>query len=235
MNTNQEESHFTDVRITSTEDLEAEGNQLVIDIANIKLQLSNAKSEAVINNTFADTKWFNNAKHALRMKGIAHQNIIKELAKRRKQNKKKEKKVLDHYVHMAARRLLAENLYEEILETAQQWMIESNEYKILFLLFIANLAIAEELVLNPINGFLGKIPFITVCDFRYKSNTFLAPGTKLKTSPFSEEYGEGSKINREDGMTCSDCFVSSLEMSSTGVITLKCDTFHKYLNSELKF
>lgn len=127
MNSNQDVNQFTDVRASSTEELEAEGNQLVIDIANIKLQLANAKSEAVTNNTFADTKWFNNAKHALRMKGIAHQNVTKELAKRRKQNKKKEKKVLDHYVHMAARRLLAEDLYEEVLETAQQWMIESND------------------------------------------------------------------------------------------------------------
>lgn len=127
MNSNSEQQQFTDVKITSTAELEAEGNQLVIDIANIKLQLANAKSEAVINNTFADTKWFNNAKHALRMKGIAHQNITKELAKRRKERKKGEKKVMDHYVHMAARKLLSQDLYEEILETAQQWMIDSND------------------------------------------------------------------------------------------------------------
>lgn len=126
MNFNNEQQQFTDVKITSTAELEAEGNQLVIDIANIKLQLANAKSEAVINNTFADTKWFNNAKHALRMKGIAHQNVTKELAKRRKEGKKGEKKAMDHYVHMAARKLLSQDLYEEILETAQQWMIDAN-------------------------------------------------------------------------------------------------------------
>lgn len=126
MNSNQDVNQFTDVRIATAEDLELESNQLVIDIANIKLQLANAKSEAVINNVFADTKWFNNAKHALRMKGIAHQNVTKELAKRNKENKKKEIRKLDHYIHMAARKILPKEIFEEILETAQEWMIESN-------------------------------------------------------------------------------------------------------------
>lgn len=77
---------------------------------------------------------------------------------------------------------------------------------------------------EPPNGYIGEIPFIEVCEASYSELTELAPGTRINVEPpFTEIYGEGSVINRGDGMTCSTCKVPVLRMKSDGVITLYCE------------
>lgn len=98
-----------------------------------------------------------------------------------------------------------------------------------------NTAFAENLVLNPVDDFLGEIPQITVCAFKYGPGTILTKNTRITVDPYTEKYGPNSVINEGDGMTCSNCFVNRLEMSNNGVTTLYCTTLDSSLSTEIKF
>ena len=73
-----------------------------------------------------------------------------------------------------------------------------------------SLILATTITLQPADGYVGKMHLVEpLCDFKY-STAVLAPGTKLTVKPYTETYGEGSAVNRYEGMSCGNCYVTKL-------------------------
>ena len=92
----------------------------------------------------------------------------------------------------------------------------------------SGILLAANIVLMPFGDYLGEIPAVEVCEFSFKRSTVLAPGTRITVDPYTETYGEGSFLNRDDGMTCSNCAVLRIEMGSDGTTTIYCEVQRKY-------
>ena len=90
--------------------------------------------------------------------------------------------------------------------------------------FLSGLLLTN-ILLIPHDGFLGEIPSVQICSFRYQAGTVLTPGTRLTVTPsYTETYGLGSVVLPEDGMLCTACKVPKIEMDATGITTIHCVT-----------
>lgn len=103
----------------STEDLIAERTQLEVDLARIKGQLSEASARARASGEYADSGWYNAAQCAVRMKGVMHQSVLRELGARKKQAARTHNDRLLQGFFEAARRRLAPETFQDLLSEAQ--------------------------------------------------------------------------------------------------------------------
>lgn len=100
------------------EDLCSEKEQLEIDMANIRNQLEFANAHRRETGEYVDYNWYYNAKHALRMRGISHQKVIRAIASIRKEEKAIARKdTLERFVDIARVRLSTE-MFKEIMAEA---------------------------------------------------------------------------------------------------------------------
>lgn len=83
------------------------------DIAQIKYQLETAKSESV-NGKYADPVWFRSATHALRMKGIQHQQLTVEKSRRNRLEKEERCSRYERVFIDTARLRLSPEMFREI-------------------------------------------------------------------------------------------------------------------------
>lgn len=109
------------------------------------------------------------------------------------------------------------------------------KYIFLCLILFTNTALTKDLVLIPVDEFLGEIPDIKICNFRYGPETIFDNNTRITINPYTQKYGPKSVVKTGDGMTCSSCFVSRLEMSSNGITTLYCSVSDDSLVTEIRF
>lgn len=73
-----------DIDGIATEILEERAMEVLEEMQSIKTQLGHAKAEAHETGCFSDRRWFQGAQHALRMKGVEHQKLEREIGKRKK-------------------------------------------------------------------------------------------------------------------------------------------------------
>ena len=92
----------------------------------------------------------------------------------------------------------------------------------------SGILLAANIVLMPFGDYLGEIPAAEVCEFSFKRSTVLAPGTRITVDPYTETYGEGSVIQRADGMICSNCAVPRIEIGKDGKTIIYCEVRGKY-------
>jgi hypothetical protein len=107
------------VKEMTTEALEKSLEEVIDKIAKIKTQLDFAKAEAAVNGVYSDQNWFIRAKHALRMNGIEHQTILRELGNRRREKGQALNTGADRFFIQACKRRLDPVLFKELM--AEAW------------------------------------------------------------------------------------------------------------------
>lgn len=109
-----------DVIEKTTAELEALKVETEVGLARMKQQLDTAKARAREDGEYADSDWYVRTKYALRMKGLTHQQILSELARRRKAEKATTgNSVQDRFVDICRRRLDPE-FFAELLQEAKE-------------------------------------------------------------------------------------------------------------------
>lgn len=102
----------------SIESLEELRDLRLREIAMIKTQLEQAKSDVMERGVYSDSEWFRKATHALRMKGVEHQQLCTTLAKRKRERTKKAVADEAQRFKDAARILLPRELFMQIVDAA---------------------------------------------------------------------------------------------------------------------
>ena len=102
----------------STDSIEERLSAVSIEIAQIKSQVEHAASEAREYGDYSDSDWFFRAKSALRFKGIEHQQLLKELAKRKKEDRVRFNLRFERVFVEVARTRIDPVLFQQIKEEA---------------------------------------------------------------------------------------------------------------------
>lgn len=96
------------------------------DIASIKMQLESAKTDRVVNGTYADPSWFRSASNARMIKAMDVQAIDRELAKRKQEKKERAQTVeelsqrrIEVQFLKVAKEYLPSDDFRRLLEIAQ--------------------------------------------------------------------------------------------------------------------
>ena len=90
-----------------------------MDLARIKEQLDEAAGRAASGGEFSNPAWFSRARYAKRMTGLLHQQILMELARRRKITKQQDISTPQRFMNICKVRL-DEELFAEILQEASE-------------------------------------------------------------------------------------------------------------------
>jgi hypothetical protein len=104
-------------------DLEREQTDLETDMVGIRGQLSAAMAQYTKHGEYADPVWFQSAKHALRMKGLRHQQVQRELAALRRLEKRSTQSIADHFLTIAREQLEPDDfreMWDEALERKER-------------------------------------------------------------------------------------------------------------------
>lgn len=113
-----------DISLESLESLEEMRTQVEFDVLNIKNQLAVAKSRAFEEGVYAPSDWFNRATHALRIKGFQHQCLLREIAKRKKEQAAEVSDDAERAFNKAfvatAKQWLSPHLFNTIAEAAKK-------------------------------------------------------------------------------------------------------------------
>ena len=88
-------------------------------LATIKTQVDFAKSNAASKKEYSDPNWFNNAKHALRRTGLKHQQINREISKRKNEKQKSKNNSLQYIFVGVAREQLDAETFDRILQESK--------------------------------------------------------------------------------------------------------------------
>ena len=107
------------MNILEKESLIQEIDDLLDEMVTIRVQLDFAKSEAKVNGGYSDIDWFNKAKHALAIKGRQHQKLQRKLAEANKIEKQNLRNRADRRFMNAARKILADQTFRDILESSE--------------------------------------------------------------------------------------------------------------------
>lgn len=100
-------------------EMEQRLSEVAEEIASIKTQIDFAKSDAAANGEYSNRIWFNNARHALRMKTIENQNLMLELGKRRKSERKDANDTFERRFMDVAKKRLDYSLFMEFIAEAK--------------------------------------------------------------------------------------------------------------------
>lgn len=104
----------------TTEELQAEIEELTEAIAHIKGQLDRAAAELAETGVYADRKWYVSAKYALRMKGAKHQRLLRYTADRKRQERKTKSQRFEQCFLASCRRRLNPELFAELMQEARE-------------------------------------------------------------------------------------------------------------------
>lgn len=115
MNTRDKE--FIDM---STDELEERRNEVMAEIAGIKAQIEGAKNRALQDGVYADADWFTRVRHALRYRGIEHQKLNTEIARRSKEAKAKRAALYERAFVESARIILAAETFSQLHAAAME-------------------------------------------------------------------------------------------------------------------
>jgi predicted kinase len=107
------------VKIQTTEYLERRVVEVAKEIAQIRLHINEAKAKVILDGEYSDPHWYAKANYALRMKGIEHQSILTELAKRRRENRVNSREMWTEQFVTIAKRKLDPVVFRDILVEAQ--------------------------------------------------------------------------------------------------------------------
>ena len=88
-------------------------------LATIKTQVDFAKSNAASKKEYSDPDWFNNAKHALRRTGLKHQQINREISKRKNEKQKSIKNSFQYIFVDVAHKQLDKETFDRIFQEAK--------------------------------------------------------------------------------------------------------------------
>ncbi len=105
--------------MTEITDLEAEREQLEIDLSRMRMQIQQAKADAEVNGRYSDSDWFARVNAALRMTGIDHQRVLRQLAELKRAKKLEYTNSYEKAFIAACRRRLDPALYDEIVSEAR--------------------------------------------------------------------------------------------------------------------
>lgn len=109
-----------DVLTMTTEELERELPEVVRKLASIRTALDTAKSNAIVDKQYSDKDWFNRTKFALRMTGIEHQAITRELGKRSKEDRQRRNDSMERRFMQVAKRRLNHELFMDMVAEAEE-------------------------------------------------------------------------------------------------------------------
>ncbi len=87
----------------SIDDLYTMAEDTVRAMAQIRLQIDTAKSGSVTG-IYADPDWFRRANYALKMKGIEHQRLMREMGKKKRKREKLELSHMNVFLNKRQRR-----------------------------------------------------------------------------------------------------------------------------------
>lgn len=106
----------------TVEDLEAERNEIELAIAQIRTQIEYASTKAHETGEYAPADWYVRAKAALRFKGRRHQELLREIARLRREDRAKRNGGLafEHAFIDAARRRLAPETFTDLMREAHE-------------------------------------------------------------------------------------------------------------------
>lgn len=104
----------------STDELEERRNEVMSELADIKAQIEGAKHKAFQDGIYADADWLTRAKHALRYRGIEHQKLNVEIARRKKDERLKRASSFSESFVESARQMLPVELFTQILASAME-------------------------------------------------------------------------------------------------------------------
>jgi hypothetical protein len=91
---------------------------VLLDLAEIKAQIEHAKGVALQDGTYADAHWFARATRALRVKGAVHQLLLRELARRKKEERRRYNARLERIFIDVARMHLDDGTFKRIMNEA---------------------------------------------------------------------------------------------------------------------
>lgn len=111
------------------DELVARRDVVELEIADIRGQLDAAVSQQKETGQYADPNWYGKAKTALRYKGIEHQQILRELSRRREQARRKaheqsegRARRFERVFMSVCRRRLTPDVYEEYIAETKEAM-----------------------------------------------------------------------------------------------------------------
>jgi hypothetical protein len=116
---------MSEALVKRLKELEDERDEIEEAMAEIRGQLDRAKAHTAATGEYADRQWYNAAKHALRMKGVDHQAVLREAAEIRRQVAAATRpatleRPFSSYFQRAARELLPAAGYDEIYAEAER-------------------------------------------------------------------------------------------------------------------
>lgn len=110
------------------ESLELLSQQIGLDLLNIKNQIEEAKAKAAVEGIYAPADWMARAKHALRLKGLQHQYLLREIAKRKKNETRiandKLSKEFERRFIAVAKNMLPEEVFLSLIEATNRAVME---------------------------------------------------------------------------------------------------------------
>ena len=118
-----------DMKNTSTVDLETMRDELESKLIEIRNQLDRAKCKANADNEYSDSKWFCDAKYALKKTGQQHQQILREISGRNKVVRNVRENSLNSVFIRVAKRNLPREIFMECISEAKDEM-EASSYNI---------------------------------------------------------------------------------------------------------
>lgn len=110
------------------ESLESLSQQIELDLLNIKNQIEAAKAKAAVEGIYAPADWMVRAKYAMRLKGTQHQYLLREIAKRKKnesmiKNDKLSKEFERRFIAVA-KNMLPEEVFLSLIEATNRAVME---------------------------------------------------------------------------------------------------------------
>jgi len=110
--------------------LELRRDEIETAIARIRGQIEHARSQVWTTGEYSDPNWYARARAALRFKGIEHQQILRALAERRREQRREaaagQDRRFERAFISAARRRLTPELYRELIEEARAASAEAD-------------------------------------------------------------------------------------------------------------
>jgi hypothetical protein len=104
----------------STDDLLDERDQVELDMVRIRGQIDRRKAEWSSRRAQTDYPWLASAEAALRSKGLIHQRLLREIARRSRDEKQTAQASLERCFVDAAKRRLDPVLFGELLDSARR-------------------------------------------------------------------------------------------------------------------
>lgn len=97
----------------SIDDLYTMAEDTARAMAQIRLQIDTAKSDSVTG-IYSDPDWFRRANYALKMKGIEHQRLMREMGKKKEEERKARASTYERLFEQEAKKILSVETYREI-------------------------------------------------------------------------------------------------------------------------